>query len=611
MNLKQNKGIVINQNFENYTPSIHRMYSDIYVNKPQNENYNSEYVHSGTTSICRSGNIGNRGGFSLFDEGMPALEIGKKYTLQIYVKPVSVFFESSVIYLRHCPLFERCRGDVAAWNNLDEENKWGNDKISVEKFHVRGQLEIIAKTKDLKFNEWNLVTYEFTARAPYLAILPPERCKIAFDDCTITQKAKKTAQDSFSLNGNADFTGYKIVMPKYNLSYIVGRELKTLSKIFDEYNDSFVPVVTDRDAESDKEIIISNFTDRGAFAKLSDRDDWQITVKKDKVYIEGGYNYSNAIAVLEFIKLIKEKKALKDGDVICGKYSQTIKNYDDSYYRLVLQENFDDNKLNDNMLATYYEDLTHAYSVTEGWRAILRPENSYIKDGKFIGFASYDKEKKEYYGARLGSKDKVYVKYGLIEISCIIPTGGGYWSSFWLNGPQNIKNSIEIDMFEQFSPGDCIKQTILVHGGGTPVSSLMHSFDRNLLKGQNQKSYYFLPEGELFSDTFHTIGCEYDETICRMLVDGQVLYEVDYSHNQDVAAGFAEYMQIIVGLTNGHERNAQGIYMPRPKSNTDNTPINMVSPIDLDADYWEKTNKYVIDYIHVYQKAGQSLKFVK
>ena len=603
--------VLISQNFENYKESVHTIFSDIYVNRPENENYNPDYVHSGTTSICRSGKLNYRGAFSLFDEGMPALEIGKKYTLQIYVKPVSVFFESSVIYLRHCPLLEKCRGDAAAWQSLDEENQWGHDKISVEKFHVRGQLEIIAKTKDLKFNEWNLVTYEFTARAPYIGIQVPERSIIAFDDCTITQKTQKTVDDSFSLNGNVDFTGYKIVMPKYNLSYIVGRELKTLSKTFDEYNDSFVPVVTDREAESDKEIIISNFTDRGAFADLNDRDDWQISVKDNKVYIEGGYNYSNAIAVLEFIKLIKDKKALKDGDIIKGKYSETIKDYDDSYYRLVLQENFDDDKLNDNMLSTYYEDLTHAYRVTEGWRSILRPENSYVKDGKFVGFATYDKEKKEYYGARLGSKDRVYVKYGLIEISCIIPTGGGYWSSFWLNGPENIKNSIEIDMFEQFSPGDCIKQTILVHGGGTPIAALMNSFDRNYFKGQNQKSYYFLPEGELFSDTFHTIGCEYDEKTCRMLVDGQVLYEVDFSHNPDLVEGFAEYMRIIVGLTPGHESYGQGVYMPRPKSNDDKTPINMLTPIDLEADYWEKTNKYIIDYIHVYQKSGQSIKYVK
>lgn len=602
---------VIVQNFENYFPTVHRMYTDLYVNSPENENYNPDYVHSGTKSVCSSGKASSRGAFSLFDEGVPALEIGKKYTLQIYVKPVSTFFESSVIYLRHCPLWEKCRGDAALWQNLDEENKWGQDKISVEKFHVRGQLEIIAKTKELKFNEWNLISYEFTARAPYIGIQVPERSVIAFDDCTITKKADKTAEDSFSLNGNADFTGYKIVMPKYNLSYIVGRELKNLSQVFDEYNDSFVPVVTDRETKGEKEIIISDFTDRGNAANLNDRDDWQITVKDGKVFIEGGYNYSNAIAVLEFIKLIKAKKALKDGDVIKGKYSETIKDYDENYYRPVLQDNFDNDTLNDKMLATYYEDLTHAYSVTEGWKAILRPENSYIKDGKFVGFASYDKDKKEYYGARLSSKDRVYVKYGLIEISCIIPTGGGYWSSFWLNGPdRSVKNSIEIDMFEQFSPGDCIKQSILVHGGGTPIGGVMSMFDRNYLKGQNQKTYYFLPEGELFSDTFHTIGCEYDETTCRMLVDGQVLYEVDYSSNKDVAEGFAEYMRIIVGLTNGHEKNAQGIYMPRPKSNTDNTSINMVTPIDLEADYWEKTNKYIIDYIHVYQKAGQSIKFI-
>ena len=607
---KEGSNIVINQNFENYNVSGRIIYSDIYINKPENQDYNPEYVHSGTTSICRTGKKSGRGAFSLFDKEMPELEIGKKYILQIYVKPVKVFFESSVIYLRHCPLIDKCIGDKDAWEKLAEDNKWGYEKTSVEKYHVQGQWEIIAYTKDLHFNEWNLITYEFTAKAPYLGIIPPERCEIAFDDCTITQKPPKTVNNSFSLNGNTDFMGYKIIMPKYNLSYIVGRELKTLSEAFDKCNDSFVPVVTDRESQNKKEIIISNFTDRGSIAELSDRDDWQISVCNGKIYVEGGYNYSNAIAVLELVKLIENKKSLKDGDVICGKYSETIKSYDDSYYRLVLADDFDDG-INRTMLDDYYEDLTHAYKVTEGWRSILRPENNYVKDGKFVGFASYDAEKKEYYGARLGSKDKVYVKYGLVEISCIIPTGGGYWSSFWLNGPENIKHSIEIDMFEQFSPGDCIKQTILVHGGGIPIARVMNSFDRNLLKGQKQKSYYFLPEGELFSDTFHTIGCEYDDKSCRMLVDGQVLYEVDYSNDEELAAGFGEYMRIIVGLTPGHESYGQGVYKPRPKSNDDNTPINMITPIELEADYWEKTNKYIIDYIHVYQKAGQSIKYVK
>lgn len=608
--MNTNCKVILKQSFEDYTVSAHRIYSDICVNKPENPDYKQEYVHSGITSIYRKGKVSGRGGFSLFNDELEKLEIGKKYILQIYIKPINVFFDGSLIYLRHCPLIDKCRADISAWTALSEDNKYGYEKKSVEKYHVQGQYETIARTKDLVFNEWNLVTYEFTAKAPFIGISPPERCEIAFDDCTIIQKLEKTAKDSFSLNGIADFSDYKIVMPKYNLSYIVGRELKPLSVTFDEYNDSKVLIVTDREEVSDKEIIISGFTDRGSVANLNNRDDWQISVKGSKIYIEGGYNYSNAIAVLEFIKLIKDKKSLNDGDIIKGKYSDTIKKYDNSYYRLVLQDNFDDG-INETMLNTYYEDLTHAYRVTEGWRSILRPENCYVEDGKFVGFASYDKEKKEYYGARLGSKDKVYVKYGLIEISCVIPTGGGYWSSFWLNGPENVQNSIEIDMFEQFSPGDCIKQSILVHGGGNnPIASLMNTFDRNLLKDQNQKSYYFLPEGELFSDTFHTIGCEYDDKICRMLVDGQVLYEVEFSSNEDLVEGFSQYMRIIVGLTPGHDSYGQGVYKPRPKSNTDNTKINMVTPIELDGAYWTETNKYIIDYIHVFQKSGQSIKYV-
>ena len=75
---KEGSNIVINQNFENYNVSGRIIYSDIYINKPENQDYNPEYVHSGTTSICRTGKKSGRGAFSLFDKEMPELEIGKK-----------------------------------------------------------------------------------------------------------------------------------------------------------------------------------------------------------------------------------------------------------------------------------------------------------------------------------------------------------------------------------------------------------------------------------------------------------------------------------------------------------------------------------------------------
>ena len=423
-------------------------------------------------------------------------------------------------------------------------------------------------------------------------------------------KFKYEFSDSFSINGENEFDDYKIVMPKYNLSYIVGRELDSLADAIKRYNGSEVKIVTDREKKGDKEIIISDFTDRGGVANLSDRDDWQITVKGNKVYIEGGHNYSNAIAVSELAKYVKDGKHLKDGDVIKGKYSKTIEEYDEeTYYRLTLKDEFD-GSYDATIWDSPTENLSNAYGGAFGYQQILRPENNYVEDGKFVGFASYDTAKKEFYGTRLTSENKVWVKYGFVEMSAIIPSGAGYWSSFWLLGP-TAGNHIEVDIFEQFSIGSALKQSILHHGSGftSTVSAMNNLVKKNTMEGQHQKTWYFVPEGEDLSDTYHTIGFEWDENDCRMTMDGRVLYEMDYSADETLSKAFQQYHRMRIGLTVGHS-NDDKHKGHRPAKNTpDSEIIDRVPPVDLNGAYWTETNKYIIDYVHVFQTAGQGVKF--
>ena len=423
-------------------------------------------------------------------------------------------------------------------------------------------------------------------------------------------KHKYEFSDSFAINGETDLNGYKIVMPKYNLSYIVGRELDTLSSNIKRYNGSEVEIVTDREEKGNKEIIISDFTDRGSVAELSDRDDWQISVKDGKVYVEGGHNYSNAIAVSELAKYVKEGKKLKDGDIIKGKYSETIKEYDENtYYRLTLKDEFD-GSYDETIWESPTENLSSAYGGAFGYQQILRPENNYMEDGKFVGFASYDTSKKEFYGTRLTSENKVWIKYGFVEMSAIIPSGAGLWSSFWLLGPTS-GDHIEVDIFEQFSIGDCLKQSILQWGPSFPnaVAAMNSLVQKNTMPDQNQPTWYFLPKGELLSDTFHTIGFEWDEEDCRLTMDGRVLYEMDYSGDDTLKKAFQQYSRMRIGLTVGH-CNDDSYKGWRPAENTvDSARIDRIAPVDLNGDYWKKTNKYIIEYVHIYQTAEQGIKY--
>lgn len=177
------KACQIKQDFEDYTPLSMQTWSDFCINNPSSEEYDLDLVHTGDASVFRRGNEAYTRQTAIFDDtDMPTLEIGETYTLQMWVKPVELFIEDVNLMMRHCAQFDRCYSDQETWAELglksSDYNKVGKGK----------QLENLVLCSDLVVGEWNLVTYEFTAITPYIAIATPEYNKIAFDDVTITLK---------------------------------------------------------------------------------------------------------------------------------------------------------------------------------------------------------------------------------------------------------------------------------------------------------------------------------------------------------------------------------------------------------------------------------------
>lgn len=173
----------IKQDFENYTPSGMQIWDDFCINNPASSEYDFDLVRKGDGSVFRRGDMGYTRQTAIFDDAnMPTLEIGETYIFQIWVKPVELFVEGSCISIRHCTDFDKCYSDQEGWAELGyAENEYG--KIGKGK-----QVEEVAFCDEMRLGEWNLVTYEFTALTPYIAIAAPEYNKIAFDDCTITLK---------------------------------------------------------------------------------------------------------------------------------------------------------------------------------------------------------------------------------------------------------------------------------------------------------------------------------------------------------------------------------------------------------------------------------------
>jgi beta-glucanase (GH16 family) len=121
---------------------------------------------------------------------------------------------------------------------------------------------------------------------------------------------------------------------------------------------------------------------------------------------------------------------------------------------------------------------------------------------------------RNYTSARLLTKTRFTQTYGRFEARLKVPYGQGLWPAFWMLG-DNINTAGwpscgEIDVMENIG-----KEPSIVHGtfhgpgysGGSGISAA-----------------YALPNGQKFSDDFHTFAVEWEPNVMRFYVDG-LLYK--------------------------------------------------------------------------------------
>ena len=125
-----------------------------------------------------------------------------------------------------------------------------------------------------------------------------------------------------------------------------------------------------------------------------------------------------------------------------------------------------------------------------------------------------DHATRNYTSARLITKGKFSQKFGRVEARIKLPFGQGIWPAFWMLG-DNIDtvgwpNCGEIDIMENIGREPSANHGSL-HGpgysGGSPLSGV-----------------YTLPRGQRFSDAFHVFTIDWEPTVIRFYVDGN-LYE--------------------------------------------------------------------------------------
>jgi len=150
-----------------------------------------------------------------------------------------------------------------------------------------------------------------------------------------------------------------------------------------------------------------------------------------------------------------------------------------------------------------------------------RSANAELQDGALViralkeTYTGPDNITRNYTSARLLTKNKFTQAYGRFEARLKIPYGQGIWPAFWMLGdnidtPPYWPTCGEIDIMENIG-----REPSIVHG----------TFHGPGYSGANGvTAAYTLPNGQKFSDDFHTFAVEWEPNVMRFYVDG-LLYK--------------------------------------------------------------------------------------
>ena len=394
-------------------------------------------------------------------------------------------------------------------------------------------------------------------------------------------------EDAFEINGSSDFSKYQIVTPKYNMSYLVGREVAEIDDNILTVNGVIVKQVTDAEKESNYEIVVDN-TNRKNTPKTENSKQYRIKVEGAKIFIVGGSNEATAVAVKEFNQMILEGKKLDKNTDIKGDYDETVKKYN-KYYSLTFNDEFD----------TLDKKIWHLNTgrFTNGTQAEIpletyftdSPNNVWVENG-LLNMKS-TKEGDKYYTVEMRSNDSVWFKYGIFEVSVKIRNTQGQVAATWLLGNHAKEYYSELDIYEASKNwAKC-----------TPISWVSSSLSDKIASGVYYKGYNGSPkidpetgdtyvrfENEDKGDYFHTYGVEWTKTTITFFVDGREFITIKTDLDERGQKTFNDYLQMI--LSHGGGSNTAGAGFP-----------------DETTD-WEN-NYSVYDYVRLYQLPGQKLKY--
>lgn len=387
---------------------------------------------------------------------------------------------------------------------------------------------------------------------------------------------------SHTING-ASLDKFRIVRPHYKSSYITQIQIEALQKAVKDNMGVELKVVEDAyETAADYEIVIGN-TNRPGSLEIGNRDQYNISIAGKNVYINGGHNYSTAIAVSEFTKMLMAG-SLTDDSSISGLYSETVKGYDLSkYYYPTFYDDFDGNTVD----TTKWRLMggTEGSSKGKNGKKSLRsndPARCGVGDGCFYIYAGQDDL--YYYGGMLITDRTMYYRYGYMEMTQLLPEGPGFWIATWTVGDNldaEALNSPEIDVNEMFGNSAVVASNC--HSWPTTLGKqfgLVHTSLDGKTYGTAKKRYSL--DNRNFSQDFHTFGYLWDETHCAFTCDGEIYFDYDITEKPEDTECFTHYQQVKVSMATGFDNCSQDISKAT-------------------AEQWENSNKFLTDNFYIYQ----------
>ncbi len=392
--------------------------------------------------------------------------------------------------------------------------------------------------------------------------------------------------NTISING-ANIGLFNFTRPHYNFSWLTQVEMEKIVDTVFQKSGYKLRINHDTLTEPQEyEIIVGNSAREGV-EKITDYDEFKITVKGKKVYINGGSAHATAMGVSEFAKLLTGD--IKDSASYVGSYETALKSYDKSktFYK-TWGDDFDGTAL-DTTKWWQCKEHQHPAQGQNGKRSVRSsdPRDVFVSDGKFNIRAREDEN--YYYGGMIRTEGIMSYKYGYAEISTLIPHGKSFWTAWWTmstdtkssvdpNRPALIKP--EIDIYECF--GDSRFYHPNCHLWPTEIGKNEYGFEHTAFDGKGLGNLYRCPDdGVVLGQDFHTIGFLWDNTKVAFTCDGNLFFTYDTTTTFEDRESFNHSMYFIYSMA---------------------TAFANQCPITQNPEEWKNTNILSLDWINLYQK---------